>query len=275
MTKMSSMAVRCGLAACFMLLACSDESTVTNVTIAEPAQKPIDGFQDILLGMSFEDAIGRLGHEYFNQSGLRECFDDLPIRGCSLSRSHERHYVMENGISYGLGLSFNKDDRLTDISLDYDREGDIDAKACEGVYARTIDWVGEMYGPLSRFEKMGASERVARSPKGTSYAIYSKADDPKHEYVSSFLETGTARPGTPKHPRIQRFRFVDVFSYYVGGTCSVTVNIGEPDKVARMTRRPVTASGGSTARSPTAPSVVPEADAPLDENGLDENGVAD
>lgn len=258
MKKMSSTAVRCGLSACLMLMACSDETSVANGFIAEPAPKRIDGFQDILLGIPFEDAIGRLGHEYFNQAGLKECFEDLPIRGCSLSRSHERHYVMKNGISYGLGLSFNRSDKLTDISLDYDRESDVDAEACEQVYARTIDWVGDMYGALSYPGKRGADERVARSPKGTSYTINSKIDDPKREYVS-FLETGSPRPGTPEQPRIQKDRFVNVFSYYVAGTCSVTVTIGEPDKVERKIERPVTTSSRRTERPPTAPSVDLEA----------------
>lgn len=88
--------------------------------------KPMNGYRDLELGMSFEAAIGKLDSDLFNPASLKECFDDLALRGCGLMRkSTESMYEMRSGIPYALRLNFNSDDKLTDIELNYRRESRI------------------------------------------------------------------------------------------------------------------------------------------------------
>lgn len=95
------------------------------------------------------EAVGSVGSERFNPSGMKECLEDLPLKGCFLSPDTDAEpFVIEDGIPYKLSLDFNKYDRLTDIGLSYRREGQITRTECLSIHERALDWVNNQFSPL-------------------------------------------------------------------------------------------------------------------------------
>jgi len=207
----------------------------------------MDGYRDLKLGTSFEDAIGMLDADLFNPASLRGCFDDLAIRGCGLSRkSDETVYDMRNGIPYALRLDFNSDDKLTDIELNYHRESGITGTQCRKIFARTVDWVAKDYGPLTYLRTGQKQSDVnadggnifEKTPRGINY-FYNRPDK-NGSFVTSFMHPAGERvfhkTEQGKDLTLIAQRSISLFSSYIvvgRGICDVNFDIREPDTVAR------------------------------------------
>jgi len=237
------------IAFCVLLMATACGSSPSNNKLEpapQPSYKPMDGYRDLKLGMSFEDAIGRLDSDLFNPVSLKECFDDLAIRGCGLSpKSDDTIYEMRSGIRYALKLEFNSDDKLTDIELNYHREGGITGSQCRSIFARTVDWASKDYGPLS-YQRTG-DRPIAKAPEGNVFAttpggtkyLYNKPDE-SGSFVVSFLHP-VGEKLIQKTENGKKLTFIDqqsislFASYIVVGRdiCDIDFSIREPDSVPR------------------------------------------
>ena len=207
---------------------------------------PKNGYRDLKLGMSFEDAIGTLDADLFNLASLKECFDDLALRGCGLSRkSDDTVYEMRSGVPYALRLNFNSDDKLTDIELNYHRDSGITGEQCRSIFARTVDWVAKDYGPLTyrrtgdKPEAQGESGNVlAKTPEGTDYKFI--RPDKSGSFVVSFMHpVGEKVIHKTKKSRqlvLTDQRSISLLATYIvvgNGICDVDFDIREPDSVPR------------------------------------------
>jgi hypothetical protein len=133
----------------------------------------LTGYGELTFGMSFTVALAKLGHARFNPSGVNDCFNDMPLKGCFLSpESDTSFYQMKAGIPYALGLQFSKMDKLSHIRLSYKREGNISRSQCLEVYARTLDWVRAEYGDLSeKPSQPGDAIERKYTPVGQPFSI--------------------------------------------------------------------------------------------------------
>src|SRR3546814_6929919 len=78
---------------------------------------------NLKFGMSFAESTGLTGLSRFNPAAVKGCLLELAVRGCYLTPDNNLiSYTSVDGIPYTLALSFNRFDKLTDISLKYERE---------------------------------------------------------------------------------------------------------------------------------------------------------
>lgn len=222
-----------------------------NNSVAEAAARPEpSGINGLALGSSFEDVIGSLRPNLFNPVSLKECFDDLPLLGCSLSRNENAVFMRKNGIPYALQLSFNRLDKLTDIQVSFRREKQISAAQCKDIMARTVDWTTEQYGALTIEpvrRRWSAKERknvdLQRTPQGHEVAFSKAVDDTGYTSLFHRLARTPFRKARDdaKAPEEALERTLTVFSSYivVGGDpiCDVDVSIEEPAAVERRVQR--------------------------------------
>lgn len=208
--------------------------------------KPMNGYRDLELGMSFEAAIGKLDSDLFNPASLKECFDDLALRGCGLMRkSTESMYEMRSGIPYALRLNFNSDDKLTDIELNYRRESRITGEQCRRIFGRTVDWAVADYGPLT-FKRTGAKtgtygengNMLAKTPEGTDYlyGIPGKSGSFVVSFMHPLGEKVILKTEKGNQLVFSDQRTISVFASYIvvgNGICEVQFEIREPDSVER------------------------------------------
>src|SRR3546814_9755483 len=103
--------------------------------------------------MSFAESTGLTGLSRFNPAAVKGCLLELAVRGCYLTPDNNLiSYTSVDGIPYTLALSFNRFDKLTDISLKYEREmiDDPDQKMsledCRAIHERTADWLVKDFG---------------------------------------------------------------------------------------------------------------------------------
>src|SRR3546814_9709758 len=96
--------------------------------------------------LSFAESTGLTGLSRFNPAAVKGCLLELAVRGCYLTPDNNLiSYTSVDGIPYTLALSFNRFDKLTDISLKYEREmiDDPDQKMsledCRAIHERTAD----------------------------------------------------------------------------------------------------------------------------------------
>ena len=206
----------------------------------------MDGYRDLTLGMTFEEAIGRVEPRLFNPVSLKECFDDLAIRGCGLTRnSADTIYEMRNGIPYALSLNFNSDDKLTDIALNFRREKGITGAQCRSIFAKTVDWVVRDYGPVT-FKRSGDKldvpgndkDVVAKTPSGTEYRY--NTPDTSGSFVVAFMhpvgEKVVRRNENGNQLVVKDQRSISLFASYIvvgDGICDVDFEIQEPYNIAR------------------------------------------
>jgi hypothetical protein len=209
-----------------------------------PTFKPVGEVKGIALGASFEEVIGSVDAQLFNPYSLKECFSDIALRGCSLSRkSDDTVFEMRVGIPYALTLSFNRADKLTDIGLNYHREKGISGEQCRDLFARTIAWVAKDYGPLTH-KRAGdepgkpAGNLVGRTPDGASFE-YLKPDA-AGSFVTQFMhlasETFERRTVDGKVQGRTLSRTISLFSSYIvvgHGICDIDVDFKEPDTIER------------------------------------------
>lgn len=188
-----------------------------------------------MLGSTFDEAMLVASPSDFNPYGLKECLEDLPIRGCFLSPENELTIFRRvRGIPYGLQLEFNKLDALTDITLKfvrrrtYDEElnpvpATIKKSECSDIMERTIDWVAAEYGSIATVRPKAAEMRATKTAKGNAYWIDSSADG------SGFVALGEAP--------MKSGRSVKLFASFLvlngDPDCSVSVSFNDADTVMR------------------------------------------
>lgn len=211
-----------------------------------PTYKAVGEFKGIELGSSFEEVISTVDADLFNPYGLKECFQEIALRGCFLSRkSDDTIFEMRSGVPYALKLSFNRFDKLTDLGLNYHREGKISADQCRDIFARTIDWVAQDYGPVThRNPSERSGERpeegnvVAKTPDGNEYAYLKPHSD--GSYVTKFINLASetvVNDSAKDKGRVLTSRGVSLFSSYIvvndKPICDVDLEFVEPDRVER------------------------------------------
>ncbi len=213
---------------------------------SSPSYKLVDAYRDLRLGSTFEDVIGSVDSSLFNPVSLKDCFRDLPINGCYLSRNtDDTVYEKRNGIPYGLELKFNSLDRLIDIDLRYRRQGSISGDQCKAIFARTVDWVSADYGPTSfrrpndGWETEKSRNSVIATPAGNLFAVQKPAAD--GSYVTQFMHLATERTRSygsgEDRQTLTLNRGLTLFATYivVNGTpiCDVSLSFSEPSNDKR------------------------------------------
>ena len=237
---------RLGLAllAAASLAACGQGRAGDNTSTSSSATakfKPIDGFNDLKLGASFEDVIGGLDTAMFSGS-LAECVPELPVKGCRLYAAHDSVYTIRGAIPYFLNLAFNRLGHLTDIGLNYRREGDVTGAQCLDIFSRTIDWVTADFGPMNeRKQAVDLKDKYisAKTPGGTSYSYLKPSND--GGFVTRFMRVASLKEASRKINGEEHFyalnRNLYVFAAYIvvdgKPSCMVNVDFGEPEKVER------------------------------------------
>lgn len=246
-------------AALIALAACSPTKSSTPTDTTTTVYKAVDGFRDLKFGSKFEDAIGKIDPSQFNPVSLKECFDQLALRGCGLSANTDDDgnvkgvYEMRDGIAYGVDLSCNPLDHLTDITLQFRRTGKVTADECRGVYARTADWVAKDYGPMS-YQRIGDDPNYrdpdaiyTTTPGGNPYYYLKPTRDGGTVMSFLHLKSEQARQTKQKDGKTlveTLSRAVTVFASYIvvsgDAHCDVTVMFAEPDSVPRGNPLPPT-----------------------------------
>jgi hypothetical protein len=229
-----------------IIAACgSDPATSNNaqqMTASPPIPKSITGYGSLEFGSSFKNVISDLGGDLFNPVGVSECFKDLPLKGCRLSRNMENTpFEMKGGIPYTLSLAFNKWDKLTDVGLNYDREGDISRADWLQIHERTLDWVSGEYGSI-RFSAAApeADSQHARrkTARGNLYEVSSRDNQffvttPMRTISSALPTVAEKRPITQWNQE----RYVSILSTFIvvdsKPICSVNVDFSGPEAVER------------------------------------------
>lgn len=207
---------------------------------AEQSPRELNGYAGLLLGSTFDKAMLVASPSDFNPYGLKECLEDLPIRGCFLSPENELTIFRRvQGIPYGLQLEFNKLDALTDITLKFVRRRTYDEdlnpvpttikkSECSDILERTIDWVAAEYGSIAVVRPKAAEMRAAKTAKGNAYWMDSSADG------SGYVAIGEAP--------MKSGRSVKLFGYFLildgDPDCSISVSFNDADKVVRRIDNP-------------------------------------
>lgn len=224
------------------LASCGHSENANNSAVnAQADRPPVAGFNDLRLGMQYQEALALAGVERFNPVSLAECPRRLPLRGCFLPpRSRETApYEIREGIPYDLLLSFNRFGRLTDIDLEYQRETGITPEECLSLHSRTLDWLTRDYGPFQAQTVRpgpragGAQLRRIHTPGGIPFDV---SIFPGGDFVTP--PTRQANGAVDRQRPITQWdnrRYVSLLSSFivVNGTphCSVGVSIQEPASV--------------------------------------------
>lgn len=204
-----------------------------------PQRPAIDGYRAIKLGSTFEANVAALGSDRFNPYGVKECLDDLPLRGCAMGSLDGRVYDVRDGISYALSLVFNKHDKLTDIELQYKREGNISKAECLSISERTLDWLVTDYGPFgsARNPKETTQMTPRKTLAGNPYFVALMSGDfvtvPMRTEPSSLVANKESLPIT----KWGNERYASLLSTFIlvdkKPICDVTVEFSEPQSVER------------------------------------------
>jgi hypothetical protein len=215
---------------------------VQQAAASTPQRAAITGYGPLTFGASFKDVITTLDSDLFNPVSVSECFKDLPLKGCYLSRNSEDiPFEMKEGVPYTLSLSFNKWDKLTDIGLGYDREEDISRADCMQIHERTLDWVSAAYGPMR--VSAGGSEGENRYVRGKTRRgnLYEVSSLDGGFFVTSPMRTVSPNSSkaaeTRPIPEWDQDRYVSILSTFIvvdgKPICNVDVKFSEPTSVER------------------------------------------
>jgi hypothetical protein len=222
-----------------MTLAGCDAAPSANENTTQPSHEPLKGYANLKFGSTLMEALGETGTERFNAYGLKECLDDMPLKGCFLSPdSDAAPFLIEAGIPYKLGLDFNKFDKLTDIRLSYDREGNITFDECLSLHERTLDWLTKQYGQLRESINPKEKTEQRKTPAGNTYSLWRSEDG---HFGTSFMRTAPATlPDSVRQkptPEWDNERYLDLFSHYLvmdgKSICSIGFEFKEPKSVER------------------------------------------
>ncbi len=199
------------------------------------SDRELDGYAGLKLGSTFEEAMLVAAPSDFNPSGLNECLEDMPIKGCFLSPENDLStFRRVQGIPYGLQLEFNRLGALTDITLRFTRRRTYDddlnpvsatitKSECSSVVERTIDWVSAEYGNLVSKQPKGSDFQPAKTANGNAYWRNKSTDG------SGFFATGDVE--------FKGSRSVGLFAYFLlldgEPDCSISVLFKEASKIER------------------------------------------
>lgn len=199
--------------------------------------KEIIGFGPLHFGMSYDDVLKIYDYRYFNSYSMQQCIQDMPIKGCFLAAAETAPTVVKRaGIPYKISASFNRFDKLTDVNLGYDREGDITPDQCMDLSARTLDWLIEDFGDMRESSAEGPSEKRS-TPNGHTYSVWKSKTGSMltrmMRTISAWDPSLSTRPITTWDDRA----FVALHTVFLvvdrRQSCSVSVNFREPSKVER------------------------------------------
>lgn len=188
------------------------------------------------------DVISKVDTSMFYDGSVKECLADLALKGCRLYARADTVFAMNEGVPYSLQLSFGRTGALTDISLNYRREGDVTGSQCRDVFGRTLDWGWKLYGPFVELKNKagkGWQSFAAQTEEGHNFS-YGK-DENDASFVTSFMVSQASkvdvRPTADGATRHFLDRNVTVFGSYilVDGKpfCMIGLAVAEPDKIAR------------------------------------------
>lgn len=185
----------------------------------------IDGFGDLKFGMSFAEATALVGIDSLNPVAVKECRIELAVHGClAMPDTSLSTYITIDGVPYGAGLSFNRFDKLTDISLVYKREEIMDPDErmtlddCKAIHERTVDWLYRDYWSFDLNREKGVE--TVKTAKGNAYSA--------HNSDETFL--GTIQKD------LQDKRRVSLITFYMAGdstACRVDVSFADLQSVER------------------------------------------
>lgn len=204
----------------------SPAATAQQEKVSAPVVKTsIDGFGDLKFGMSFAEASTLVGVESLNSAAVKECLVELAIHGClAMPATSLDSYVTIDGVPYGAGLSFNRYDKLTDISLIYKREEIMDPdermplKDCKALNERTVDWMYRDYGPFELKQEEGVV--AVNTAKGNAYS--------EHTGDGAYLAT--------IQKDLADKRRVSLITFYMSGdktNCRIDVHFADLQSVER------------------------------------------
>jgi hypothetical protein len=211
------------------LAACGSTAPAAQSESAKPSG--IDGYGNLKFGMSFAEATGLTGLSRFNSAAVKGCMIELAVRGCYLTPGDNlTSYVSVDGVPYTLALSFNRYDKLTDISLKYQREmiEDPDQKMsfedCKAIHERTADWLVKEFGQFDQKKEDGVE--ILKTAKGSEYSFYRNGTT----FIASFQK------------KLPDKRRVSLISHYMvldpETNCSIDVQFAEPETVERWEMSP-------------------------------------
>jgi hypothetical protein len=191
----------------------------------------IDGYGDLKFGMSFDEATALTGLTRFNPASVRGCLVELAIRGCLLHPENNLvAFTNVGGIAYTLTLAFNRLDKLTDVSLNYERDmtDDLDQKMsggdCKALHERTADWLVDKFGPFEN--KKEKDTILVKTEKGSEYSSYTNGNT----FIGSFQKT------------LKDKREVSLLSVYMvveGNTnCDIKIQFSDVESVERWSLSP-------------------------------------
>jgi hypothetical protein len=203
--------------------------------LQEKGNRELEGYAGLKLGSTFEEAMLVAAPSDFNPFGMKECLEDMPIKGCFLSpESDLTTFRRVQGIPYGLQLEFNRLGALTDITLRFTRRRTYDddqnrvpatitKSECSSVVERTIDWVSAEYGNLASKQPKGSDSQPAKTAKGNAYWQNKSTDR------SGFFAIGDVE--------FKDSRSVNLFAYFLlldgEPDCSISVSFKEASKIER------------------------------------------
>ncbi len=206
---------------------------------ASTTTQPLEGYGTIKFGSTFQEAISAVGADLFNSVSVSECFKDLPLKGCYLSRNSDAQpYRIIEGIPYTLSLSFNRFDKLTDIGMNYDREKDISQSDCLNLHERTLDWLAKEYGQFRFPTKQKEQIQRLVTPARNVYEVWTNSNG--SAITSPMRTVSSSTPTALEEQPIVKWdskRYVSLLTTFivVGGSpiCSVNVDFSEPVSVER------------------------------------------
>lgn len=146
---------------------------------AEPAELP--GYDELKFGQDFLTAISRGGISQFSPYSLSKCRSHLALRGCVARPANniDARYHLD-GVPFGLSLSFNRFDKLTDIELVFERDTmdspseSVTVRECRTIHERALDWATKTYGSFKTRSKAEPEKQTsAQTIAGTNYSYYS------------------------------------------------------------------------------------------------------
>lgn len=132
----------------------------------------LNGYGPFQFGASFSDVYSRVAVLDFNSVGLRECMNEMALKGCLLLQEGDgAYYEIRDGIPFRLRLAFTTHGKLNDITLKHENDAGIAAEQCEELLARTFDWVQAEVGPLSPVREKPANGAITTTEGGVEYRL--------------------------------------------------------------------------------------------------------
>ncbi|WDF73493.1 hypothetical protein [Novosphingobium sp. KACC 22771] len=160
-----------GCIASIAVCACSPQSNSAE-------EDALNGYADLKLGMSYNDALSVIEPRNFNPVGVVECAAQIATKGCALfPESNLSSYRVIEGVPYAASLSFNKFSKLTDIELVFERST-LDSKyekvskdECLSIAERTIDAAWNIFGNFSADHANEKGVISRKTPQGHTYLV--------------------------------------------------------------------------------------------------------